>query len=34
MIMRDLKIDNGGPLIKLLLVIPANTGIQGTLLTS
>jgi hypothetical protein len=29
MIVQDMKIDNDGPLIKLLLVIPANAGIQG-----
>jgi hypothetical protein len=34
MIMLDLKIDNEGPLLKLLAVIPANAGIQGMLLTS
>jgi hypothetical protein len=34
MIFQDLKIDNEGPLIQLLLVIPANAGIQGTRLTS
>jgi hypothetical protein len=34
MIVLDLKIDNEGRLIKLLLVIPANAGIQGILLTS
>jgi hypothetical protein len=34
MILQDLKIDNEGPLVKLLLVIPANAGIQGTPLTS
>jgi hypothetical protein len=34
MIMQDLKIDNEGPMIKWLLVIPANAGIQGILLTS
>jgi hypothetical protein len=33
MLMHDLKIDNEGQFIKLLLVIPANAGIQGTLLT-
>jgi hypothetical protein len=34
MIMLDLKTDNEGPLLKLPLVIPANAGVQGILLTS
>jgi hypothetical protein len=34
MIKKDLKIDNEGPLKKLLLVIPANAGTQGAPLTS
>jgi hypothetical protein len=29
-----MKIDNEGPLINVLLVIPANAGIQGKLITS
>jgi hypothetical protein len=34
MIMQDLKFDNDGQVIELLLVIPANAGIQWTPLTS
>jgi hypothetical protein len=34
MTMQDLKIDNEGPLLKLLFVIPAKAGIQGTLLAT